>query len=438
MFVTTRLARKLVTGASLAVIPFWLLAPSLARAAAVSPATAIAEFNTLCARDQGHLWGQNLCGPLLLVDAASRRIVANQNTRDGSLKRDADIYTGVLPPDVGIANTSTEWQGTRWIMVMLPLPTDQTRRDELLMHESFHRIQPSRLPPPPAPLPEHLATLEGRVSMRLEWRALAKALSEHGQARKTAVRDALAFRQWRRSRFPDAAASENALEINEGLAEYTGKRLGNPADSIASALKALADYDHRDAYVRSFAYASGPAYGLLLDIYSPGWRTRLRPDSDLGAMLHEAIGNAPLPSASSVRGPYGYAGIAEEETQAKHVRDQAAAKWKSKLVDGDTLKLPLLHVQMEFNPQNLFPLPPFGIVYPTAVLHDDWGTLTVDGGLLVSTDGKTATVDGAFRVNDGTYTGPGWTLRIAPGWAISAGSLRHAAPGSAASAQKSR
>ena len=74
------------------------------------------------------------------------------------------------------------------------------------------------------PWAERLDAVDGRYWMRLEWRALARALSESGEARELAVREALAFRQARHARFPDKVETERALHINEGLASYTGVR----------------------------------------------------------------------------------------------------------------------------------------------------------------------------------------------------------------------
>ncbi len=54
---------------------------------------------------------------------------------------------------------------------------------------------------------EHLDTVEGRYWLRLEWRALARALRESGDARVLAVREALAFRQARHARFPANGSS---------------------------------------------------------------------------------------------------------------------------------------------------------------------------------------------------------------------------------------
>lgn len=396
------------------------LSPDPAKAAT----EAIAAYRMLCGRDRGRLWGASLCGPIMLVDPQARTVYADRNTTGHDLRASGELFIGTLPHNIGVANTAIDWAGTRWTMVMLPLPSDRDRRDILLMHEAFHRIQPDRLPPPAAALPDHLDTLDGRLLLRLEWRALAQALRTEGETQRTAIRDALAFRALRRSLAIDAAGRENALEINEGVAEYTGKRLGAGKDAVASTVGTLADYDRRDGFVRSFAYASGPAYGLLLDRLSPRWRDGLRPGSDLGALLHHAIGDAALPPVEAVRDRYGFAGIRSEEAAKAQAHARQAAHWRTVLVDGPVLRLPLIDMRIEFNPQTVFALPPLGTVYPMATIRDAWGTLTVTQGVLIAQDWTSASVagPGAGRGND--YAGAGWSLTLSPGWIVSNGSVR--------------
>lgn len=102
---------------------------------------AAAEFLRLCRGDNGGLWGVDLCGPLLVADPNSRRAWANEPDRERQLSADADGWVGTLPQGVPIANTSVEWAGVRWIMVLAPLPTDPTERRVLLLHEAWHRVQ---------------------------------------------------------------------------------------------------------------------------------------------------------------------------------------------------------------------------------------------------------------------------------------------------------
>src|SRR5690242_20180450 len=79
--------------------------------AAAGLVTAFRELDAMCARDAGRMWGQTLCGPTLFVDPKTREVVANEPTP-----------APALPQSIGIANTSIEWGGKKWTMVMLPLP----------------------------------------------------------------------------------------------------------------------------------------------------------------------------------------------------------------------------------------------------------------------------------------------------------------------------
>src|ERR1044071_6640130 len=73
-----------------------------------------AEGATLCAADGGKLWSVSLCGPMLLVDPATRTFVANQNDASGTLHDAGGVFTGTLTPEQVVANSSLEWSGLRW------------------------------------------------------------------------------------------------------------------------------------------------------------------------------------------------------------------------------------------------------------------------------------------------------------------------------------
>src|SRR3954453_15573606 len=93
-------------------------------APAIDPADAAAVFEAaraLSARDAGRLWGKPLYGPMLLVDPATRTIVANQKDAAGTLAPvdgHPKLFSGTLPPGVGVANTATNWAGVRWTILM--------------------------------------------------------------------------------------------------------------------------------------------------------------------------------------------------------------------------------------------------------------------------------------------------------------------------------
>src|SRR5207245_8648008 len=122
----------------------------------------------------------------------------------------------------------------------------------------------------------------GRTLLQLEWRALAAALQARDAGRSKAIADALHFRELRGAEFPDAGKEEHELEMNEGLAEYTGTAFAEPllGARLPRVVTALREAEHTPTFVRSFAYASGPAYGALLEAADPRWMRKLKAADD--------------------------------------------------------------------------------------------------------------------------------------------------------------
>ena len=78
------------------------------------------------------LWGQTLCGPMVIVDPASRLAVATQQPTSGTFQAQDGLYIGLLPQDVQVANTGLDWNGERWSFVLAPLSGDSAMRRGLL------------------------------------------------------------------------------------------------------------------------------------------------------------------------------------------------------------------------------------------------------------------------------------------------------------------
>ena len=194
------------------------LAPRTAADAQVQPQLAqryFEEATKLCERDAGRLWGVSLCGPMVIFDPAT-----------GTRATSHPEPEGPPPRFPGYADGPVTWGGLRWFafpLYMLP-EKDADTRQQLMLHGLFHRIQPELgfMAMASDGFNEHLDTLEGRVWLQLEWRALRRALESSGSGRAKAIADALAFRRERRRLFPAAADNERRDEIREGLASYTG------------------------------------------------------------------------------------------------------------------------------------------------------------------------------------------------------------------------
>jgi hypothetical protein len=383
------------------------------------------EAARLSKADGGKLWGRSLDGPLIFVDRATRQAVANRADAEGQLRAAGSVFTGRLPDAVSIANMSTKWAGTDWTMVVWPLPQNAADRRILLMHESWHRVQSELGFPPTGPTNAHLDTLEGRFLLQLEWRALAAALNQRGDPRRSAIADALHFRAERRRKFPNAAAEERRLEMHEGLAEYTGVRLSG-LDAAEQARTVAAKLERRPAemptFVRSFAYLSGPAYGVLLDAAAADWQRKANSGDDLGALVQSALGvTLPEPDrvdlAARTRRYDGDQLRAKEEERDRK-RQQKIAVLKARFVDGPVLMIPLEKIQVSFDPNATQPLEGLGTIYMAARISDAFGTLTAPQGALVRGDFKQATVPAPSDPKARPLTGDGWTLQLADGWRL--------------------
>ena len=389
-----------------------------------------AEAKRLCEADGGRLWGVPLCGPILFVDPASRTFVASVRDSQGIAREQDGVFVGTLPADQNIANTAFTWAGVRWTQIMWPLPASTEDADALMAHELFHRVQAELGFRGGNPENQHLDTVEGRTLMQLEWRALAAALvAKDAGPRRRAIEDALVFRAARRRLVASAAAEERDLELNEGLAEYTGMTLAIPARAgrVAYALRGIGRMKDVPTFVRSFAYASGPAYGLLLDDSGAAWRERTRHGEDLGALLAGAEKlqtRTDDATAHALRaGRYDGARLRSGE-QTRADRKQAVIdEYRRRLVDGPTLRIALRHMNVQFDPRNQQPLGEAGTVYPSLRIADDWGILSVTGGALLASDWMSVAV---AAPRDGAASGEGWTLDLRPGWKIAPG----ARPGS--------
>jgi hypothetical protein len=385
----------------------------------------LGELSRVCEHDGELLWHKSLCGPMVLVDSSTRAAIANRQDPDNNFRKDGDIFVGAFPKQLTPSNTAIQWKGQEWATVILPLPIDPFRRLALLAHESFHRIQPGlRLSASDAPS-AHLDTEAGRVWLRQELRALARALRSEGVAGRQAAADAVLFRIYRHRLFPGSEATEAAMEKQEGLAEYSGVFIALRAtgESIDREARIVEAFEDSDAFARSFGYATGPALGLLLDRYAAGWRERAA-SASLDSMLASALNVKPpqdlQPEVQKRAALYGYAAVAA----AEHVREERhkafLAELTTKFIDGPTLDFPPApEMTRNFNPGTLVPFPPHGTYYPTGTFAASWGRLQVQsGGALLAPDNRSVRVPAPTNPDARPVRGDGWVLQIEPGWTI--------------------
>jgi hypothetical protein len=399
-------------------------------AAAVDTAEArrlFAEARALSARDAGRLWGVRLAGPMLLADPATRAVAADRADAEGRLARRGEVWVGTLPPETPLGNAAVAWAGRRWTMLIRPLPPDSLELRMLAAHELWHRVQEEIGLPAASPANAHLDERDARLWLRLEGRALRAALLAEGAARRAHAADAIAFRRRRAALFSGSDSTEAALELNEGLANYTGVRLAgwDAAGQRVRAARLLETMDTASALGRSFAYATGPAYGLLLDeLGDTAWRREVRPPAALPRRLERQL-DARAAAAGDERAtlrraePYGHAELLAAERERATRRAARLAELRARFVDGPVLRLPMAKMQMSFDPTAQETLDTLGVVYPTLRISAAWGILTVaSGGALLGWNVGQVVLPAPRDATPRPLGGDGWTLELKEGWEV--------------------
>ena len=376
------------------------------------------EVQALCERDGGRLWGVSVCAPMVIADLRTQTSATSQPAPEAP-----------RPRQVGFVNSPIEWGGATWgAYTWDDLSTGPPRhRREVMLHELFHGVAQPRLGlAVPFDASEHLDAADGRYWLRLEWRALARALRESREQRDLAVRDALAFRQARRLLYPGSAERERAQEIAEGLAAYTGTVLAaqSAADAIAGALELLAGAEEGESFVRTFAYISGPAYGLLLDASSPGWTRSVRGTDDLATLAMRALAVQPASDAMASAARYGGAEIRASEQRRDQQRQERVAELRRRFVDGPILVIPGGGSGLS-DSRGAVVIAGVGTVFFHAFRSSGpWGRLEAENGVLVASDGRSRRVPAPVRQDDMTCSGDGWTFKAGPGWTVREGARR--------------
>jgi hypothetical protein len=391
-----------------------LLGAATAADAQVQPQLAqqyFEEATKLCERDAGRLWGVSLCGPMVIFDQATGTRATSQPEPEGQPPR--------FP---GMADGPVSWGGVRWFSFPLYMLADKADdvRQQMMLHGLFHRIQGELGFAADNGFNEHLDTLEGCVWMQLEWRALRRAVESSGSDRVEAIADALAFRRERRRLFPGAADNERRVEIAEGLASYTGVAAwaNSPADARRAAASAVAGGEAQPSFVGAFAYASGPAYGVLLDDLLPGWRRQVRGSSDLGDLLASAT-NRPLTTDVAVAAArYDAATLRTAEEARDRARQARVAELRRRFVDGPVLTMPAVGSGTS-DSTDAVGIPGTGTVFfRNFTLSAQWGRLNANSGVLRAADGSTLSVPVTGPLEGTTLQGDGWSATLNSGWLV--------------------
>ncbi|HJU86088.1 MAG TPA: hypothetical protein VJ788_01825, partial [Gemmatimonadota bacterium] len=194
--------------------------------------------------------------------------------------------------------------------------------------------------------------------------------------------------------------------------------------------RAAVDLERREgseSFSRSFAYATGPAYGVLLDASGMAWREELIAGATLADLLDAAYdAGAPAAPAEGRIAPYNGERVIAIETAREEERLAREADLRARFVDGPVLRLaPGAEFSFSFDPNDAVNLEGAGTVYGSTRVTDVWGILEVDsGGAMFLRNAEGLFTGVVLPVPSGAgppTSGEGWRLDLAEGWELTPG-----------------
>ncbi len=352
------------------------------------------EVEKLADADGGQLWGINLMGPLVLVNDETLEAVSNYPVPVDNWKEYDGIYYGVLPENIGLANTAFDWEGQSWSMVIFSsLSEDKHDRGSLMIHELWHQHEDKFNLLSDTKTCKHLDTKDGRLLLFLEWNALLDACEKTGNARLKSLQDALHFRKSRAELYADGFIYEMANELHEGLAEYTGMTLSgrNRKEMIVYLHDRVGSHSGDNTISWTHAYTSGALYGFLLDEKSPGWNRKLCKGDDLGEVISSVykLDYTPIDENDYVitGSLYGYDTLEKIEEERVTITKALNKSFVKRFENSPTLLLPNYGLSIQFNPSDITPFENKGNVYGRLTGQSAWGELEVTSGGILLLDG---------------------------------------------------
>jgi hypothetical protein len=379
-----------------------------------------------CNRDNGRLWGKNLYGPVIFVDRITRRVVSNFPDNEGLLKEKDGIYSGIYPKEMIINNGAVTFGGKLFGMAPLPVEEDEYRIVNRAIHGLFHRYQEMVGYTSSGYMTINMDEKNARLWIKLEWKALRKALNSQGEEQELAIRDALIFRGANHEFYQKYVNDEIKFENYEGLATFTYTLLATntPEDFDRRMMENLDRIYAMQSYSRSYGSVHGALYATLLYWKGFNFTTIISENIDLGELVRKEY-NIQLPAvcrdvAGSLALNYDLETIRTEEAKRESDIGERIHRMTSTFTEKPVVFLELESPYFDFEPEDIHAMDTLGTLYSKLRVSDNWGKLTVEeGGCLVSNNFKFLRITAkGFRTDRNRFEGEGWVLLLNNDWEL--------------------
>jgi len=283
------------------------------------------------------LWGTTFWDDRILVlDGRARAFTPV--AVEGAYKVADRLFAVDLEKDeVAPTNSVQGFRGQRFVTIKRQ---DLDPYGELLLHELFHLLQERTLQLKGDPVP-YLEEKEARVLLRAEYVALRQGLEalRNGNLSRaaTGLEDAMLFRDRRHTLFAEGRQDSVDMETLEGLANYTGLVLSTYPDKHLVAIQWTKNWENSRSYTRNFPYATGPAFGLLMDAMTDEWRRSFDALHDFSKIYAAKFGPLDTSGFSAAKRRVGFEKIDADEQSRLDEFSAASDNLKQMFFEGPVI-----------------------------------------------------------------------------------------------------
>jgi hypothetical protein len=311
-------------------------------------------------------------------------------------------------------------------MAPRPAEEDEYRILNRAVHGLFHRYQEMAGFTSSGYMTINMDEKNARVWIKLEWKALRKALNSQGEEQQLAIRDALVFRGANHEFYQKYIKDEIKFENYEGLATFTYTLLSTitPEEFNQRLMENLDRIYSMQSYSRSYGSIHGALYATLLYRKGFDFTTIRSEDVDLGDLVRKAY-NIQLPSicrdvAGSLALNYDLETIRTEEAKRESDIRERIHRMTSTFTEKPVVFLELESPYFDFELEDIHAMDTLGTLYSKLRVSDNWGKLTVEeGGCLVSNNFKFLRITAkGYKADKNKFEGEGWVLLLNNEWEL--------------------
>ena len=334
-------------------------------------ASELKKAKEILEKDDGELWGHRIWSNDILVLDFDNTIYSLVRLPESQTDESGLYFKKMGENELSFTNSAQQYNGKTYAVVMANYLDDQS---STIIHELFHILQLAARKFNGDPV-DYLDNQDAREWLRMEYHALRAGLQAAQQRASTKLvrdhlEDALRFRKVRQTQYAAYRQGELEIETLEGMANYTGIVLSTYDDKYAKAIREIKQREAAQTYTRPFPYATGPAYGMLLDYLKIDWKSDLKTIYNF-LEIYESDSNKPISvddvNLKRAQQRHDYQNIHAQELKRKQEYDDNVAFYTRLLINQPTLRARLTdgdkNYSMTFNMNGTLVLGEYGTVY---------------------------------------------------------------------------